>query len=309
VLSGLDLVLDSVKPDIVLVQGDTTTAMTSALAAFHRKIPVAHIEAGLRSGDDFSPYPEEMNRKLITRLATYHFAATCHNRNTLLAEGVAPEAIFVTGNPVVDALDSVVKCTSCSSCLRGLLNATSGYRRVVLTTHRRESLGPIISQNLRVLSSFVKLHSDVVLIFPAHPNPKVVSAAYEIFDSQPRVHVVSPLGYADFIFLLSRSWLIVSDSGGVQEEAPSLGKPLLIIRENTERPEALEAGVARLVGGRPEALRAMLEEAYRQGSWAERVGKTQNPFGRGDASKQIVSILAKLLGEELGSPAKTAIAS
>lgn len=296
VLLNLSPLLDRVKPDMVVVQGDTTTAMATALAAFHRKIPVAHVEAGLRSGDDFSPYPEEMNRKLITRLASYHFAATARNRDALLAEGVAPEAIFVTGNPVVDALGSI-KDSSSSPTLRSLLNATSGYRRIVLTTHRRESLGSRMIANLQAISSFVRSHSDVVLIFPVHPNPQVVLAASQVFHSQSRVQLVSPLGYSDFIHLVSKSWLVVSDSGGVQEEAPSLGKPLLIIRENTERPEVLEAGVARLVRGGPLPLQQMLEETYRQGSWAEKIRQVPNPFGQGDAGKKIGSILTTMLNE------------
>jgi UDP-N-acetylglucosamine 2-epimerase (non-hydrolysing) len=294
VLSALDPVLVQEQPDLVLVQGDTTTAMAGALAAFHRRIPVGHVEAGLRSGDVLSPYPEEMNRRLITRLATHHFAATTHNRAALLAEGVEAEHIFVTGNPVVDVLKGMLSRPPVASPVAQLLERTAGQRRVVLTTHRRESFGPVLAENLRVLRRFVERHRDVELVFPVHPNPVVVAAAEAALSRHPRIHLIAPLGYEDFILLLSRAWLIVSDSGGVQEEAPTLGKPLLVIRENTERPEAMQAGVARLVGGQPDQLAEMLEEAWSPGSWAERASEVENPFGRGDAGSRIAQAIARI---------------
>ncbi len=294
-LSRLGPVLEREKPEVVIVQGDTTSALTGALAAFYQQIPVAHIEAGLRSGCDFSPFPEEMNRKLITRLATYHFASTSRNRDALLSEGVAADRIFVTGNPVVDALHQVANVASSGEGLNRILKATTGSRRVVLTTHRREAFGRMMLENLKVVRDFVNSHKDVTLIFPVHPNPQVVRAANQILAAHPRIHVTAPLGYANFIRLLSESWLIVSDSGGIQEEAPSLGKPLLIIRDNTERPEAVESGIARLVGGSPAVLAAMLEDAYRQGSWVDSLRAAENPFGRGDAARCIVDHLAELL--------------
>jgi UDP-N-acetylglucosamine 2-epimerase (non-hydrolysing) len=298
ILSRLGSVLETERPELVIVQGDTTSAFAGALASFYHQIPVAHVEAGLRSRCDTSPFPEEMNRKLITRLATYHFAATMRNRDQLLAEGVVSEKIFVTGNPGIDALQGIANLGICSQSLTDMFAATNGCRVITLTTHRRESLGRVMTQNLRVLRSFIERHEDVALVFPVHPNPHVLRAAKQIFTFHPRILMTPSLDYADFVQLLSKSWLIVSDSGGIQEEAPSLGKPLLIIRENTERPETIEAGVARLVGGSPDALDSMLEEAYAQGSWIDRMAASENPFGHGDASKQIVKILITLASQQ-----------
>jgi UDP-N-acetylglucosamine 2-epimerase (non-hydrolysing) len=297
VLSELDPILLQEKPHLLLVQGDTTTAMAGALAAFHRKIPVGHVEAGLRSGNAFSPYPEEMNRRLITRLATYHFAATSYNRETLLGEGVAGESIFVTGNPVVDALNTILKCKAMPPLVEKVLARTSGLKRIVLTTHRRESFGAVMRENLRVLRRFVERYEDTALIFPVHLNPTVRDTAEGILSSHPRIHLTSPLGYEEFVFLMSQAWLIVSDSGGVQEEAPTLGKPLLVLRENTERPEVLWSGVARLVGGNPETLSQMLEEANGDQSWIHQVGKTRNPFGQGDSARRIREVIENLCVE------------
>lgn len=295
VLSALDPILGQEQPDLVLVQGDTTTALAGALAGFHRGIPIAHVEAGLRSGSLHSPYPEEMNRRLITGLASYHFAATTRNRDTLLAEGVLGNNIFVTGNPVVDSLKAILAGASMTHALRQLLQQTEGLRRLVLTTHRRESFGEVLCENLRVIRRFTETHEDTALIFPVHPNPAVALVSREILDGHPRIHLIEPLSYNDFIALLSHAWLIVSDSGGVQEEAPTLGKPLLILRENTERPEAIDSGIARLVGASSCHLAEMLCEAYRDGSWAEQVRTVKNPFGQGDSGERIARIIAKLL--------------
>jgi UDP-N-acetylglucosamine 2-epimerase (non-hydrolysing) len=295
VLASLDPILSERKPDLIVVQGDTTTAMAGALAGFYRCIPVAHVEAGLRTGNIYSPYPEEMNRRLITRLATYHFAATRRNRDTLLSEGVSEEKIFVTGNPIVDSLEMIRRRSVIAPAVKEVLAATQGLRRLVLTTHRRESFGAIMARNFRVLRNFVELHGDTALIFPVHPNPAVTKSATGIFATHPRVHMIKPLDYQDFIILLSQAWLIVSDSGGVQEEAPTLKKPLLILRENTERPEAIESGVARLVGGCPERLAEMLDEVYRDGKWIHDIGNVENPFGRGDSGKRIMKIIEQLL--------------
>jgi UDP-N-acetylglucosamine 2-epimerase (non-hydrolysing) len=268
--------------------------MAGALCAFHHQIPVGHVEAGLRSGNVLSPFPEEMNRRLISRLATYHFAPTEHNRQTLLAEGVADASIFVTGNPVVDSLHGILGSRHSDS-LGKTLERTSGFRRLVLTTHRRESLGDVMRANLAVLRDFVEARDDVALIFPVHPNPSVVDAARKVLSDHPRIHLIDPLDYPDFIHLLSEAWLIVSDSGGVQEEAPTLGKPVLVIRENTERPEAVEAGFSRLVGGSPQTLAAMLEEADTKGSWITTLSAAENPFGRGDSGERIAAIVANML--------------
>jgi len=296
VLTALDPVLAAEKPGLVLVQGDTTTALAGALAAFHRRIPVGHVEAGLRSGDPLSPYPEEMNRRLITRLATFHFAATPRNRDTLLAEGVNPNTVFLTGNPVVDALQTILTRNTVSAALRELLQTTEGFRRLTLTTHRRESFGPVLTANLAALRDFVAAHEDVVLLFPVHPNPQVRGPAADVLGGLPRVHLLPPLDYGDFLGLLARSWLIVSDSGGVQEEAPSLGVPLLVLRNNTERPEAIECGSARLAGDNPSHLRALLEEAYRATLGGHKV---VNPFGQGDSGKRIASAILQIFTDKI----------
>ena len=296
VLAAFDPILREVTPDVVLVQGDTTTALAGALAGFYRRIAVGHVEAGLRTDTPLSPFPEEMNRRLITRLATYHFAATERNRETLLSEGVPAASIFVTGNPVVDALGDIVAQRERSPHLDDLLRLTDGCRRIVLTTHRRESFGEPMTRNLDVLRRFVDSRPDLALIFPVHPNPLVVATARRVLAGHPRIHLIDPLEYPDFIHLLRASWLIVSDSGGVQEEAPTLGKPVLVLRENTERPEAVEAGVARLVGGSAEQLASMLADIERDPSWVETVRQIENPFGSGDSGLRIATILADLAG-------------
>lgn len=291
---AVEAIVDDEAPDLLLVQGDTTTALAGALVGRCRGVAVGHVEAGLRSGNFMSPFPEEMNRRLITRLATYHFAATNANREVLLSEGIIEKTIFVTGNPVVDTLKMVLGVRK-PFCDKVLLDQIANRKYIVLTTHRRESFGSVLAENLRVLCQFVQNHDDVILLFPMHPNPNVSGPAKEICTGNPRVILTAPLPYRDFIHVLSRSWLIVSDSGGIQEEVPSLGKPLLILRENTERAECIEAGMARLVGGRPETLMAMLEEAYQEGSWAYSVQRVSNPFGNGDSGERIVRCVANLL--------------
>lgn len=305
VLDAIDPILARERPELILVQGDTTTALAGSLAGFHRGVPVGHVEAGLRSGDWLSPFPEEMNRRLITRLARYHFAATEHNVRSLRAEGVPADWIALTGNPVVDSLGRVLEASQPSDSLAALLGRIAGTRPIALTTHRRESFGEVMCGNLAVLGRFVERHEDVSLVFPVHPNPEVLGPARRILGGAPRIHLVEPLDYFDFVRLLEAAWLVVSDSGGVQEEAPTLGVPLLVLRENTERPEAIEAGVARLVGGAPERLAELLEEVYADDSWATRVRATQNPFGRGDSGERIArAIEAWLLpGERRGAAA------
>jgi UDP-N-acetylglucosamine 2-epimerase (non-hydrolysing) len=331
---ALDAVLLAERPDLILVQGDTTTALAGALAGFHRDVPVGHVEAGLRSGNARSPFPEETNRRLVSRLASLHFAATSRNVETQRDEGVPDECIVLTGNPVVDSLLDVLKRaatnggpTNGASANGAFTNGASangaftngaftngaiangragfdGTKLIVLTTHRRESFGEAMSGNLRVLREFVESHDDVSLAFPVHPNPSVRGPSYEILGGSPRIHLLEPMEYFEFVHLLSRAWLIVSDSGGVQEEAPSLGKPLLVLRENTERPEAVEAGVARLVGGRPETLREMLHELYPDHAWLGQVARSRNPFGDGTAAVQIVDAIERFLGAGAASSSR-----
>lgn len=299
VLTGLDPVLEAEAPDIVLVQGDTTSALTAALAAWHRRVPVGHIEAGLRSGDREVPFPEEANRRLVSALATLHFAPTRRNAAALRGEGVQEARIVQTGNTIVDAVRLVLETQPPSAPTREMFEHLSSQRVIVMTTHRRESFGAVMRERMRVLRRFVEDHGDMSLIFPVHPNPAVREVAARELSDSPRIHMIDPLNYPDFLYCLSRAWLIVSDSGGVQEEAPSLGKPLLILRGVTERPEAVECGVARMVGEDAETLRAALHEAGEPGSWASKVRAVANPFGRGDSARRIADAIVAWRSERL----------
>ncbi len=308
IMAALDPVLVAEAPQVVLVQGDTTSALAGALAARYRHLPVAHVEAGLRTDDPDRPFPEEMNRRLITRLASLHFAATRHNVRTLLAEGVPEDTVVLTGNPVVDALIDITGRCSPSQRVRGLLSELGDRRLIVLTTHRRENFGAAMRGHLEVLRRFIERHEDVVLVFPVHPNPAVREAAFETLGAATRVWLVEPLDYAEFLYLLMRAWLIVSNSGGVQEEAPSLGKPLLILREDTERPEAVECGIARLVGESPARLANALDEIEgADDSWMRHAGRCENPFGRGDAGRRIAEALSLFLGYANTEAAKASL--
>lgn len=297
VIDAVTPVLAATRPAMVLVQGDTTTTLAGALAASYLRIPVGHVEAGLRTRNLFSPFPEEMQRRMVTRISSLHLASTERNVTVLRDEGVDPATIHLTGNPVIDALLWTRDHTRPSEDARALLAATEGTRRIVLTTHRRESFGGPLEANLRVLAEFVDAHDDVSLVFPVHPNPAVRAAAQSIFGAGDRVHLTDPMAYPDFVALLDAAWLVVSDSGGVQEEVPSLGKPLLVLRETTERPEAVEAGLARLVGNDPEGLRRELREAHAGSDWADAVCATSNPFGEGHAAERIVAAVARTLGD------------
>ncbi len=296
ILAKLDKILESEQPDLILVQGDTTTTLAGALAGFNRRIPVAHVEAGLRSGNVNSPFPEEMNRRLVSQIAALHFAATEKNRRNLIAEDVPSEKIFVTGNTVVDTLKFILRHLKPGKPIEELLEQTEGKKRILLTTHRRESFGEAMSGNLKVLRDFIEKRKDVCLFFPVHPNPNVRLATSEILAGIDCVHLLEPLNYVDFVTLMKNSWLIISDSGGVQEEAPSLGKPLFILRENTERPEAIKSGIAKLVGGNPRILKQMLEENYAVQTWIKSVKEVSNPFGDGKAAQRIVKIIEEKTG-------------
>ena len=288
ILSLLDAVLEREKPEIILVQGDTTTAFAGAFAAFNRRIKIGHVEAGLRSGDALSPFPEESNRRLVSQLATFHFCATSGNQRNLLDENIREKQIFVCGNTVVDALESVLKNSQPSAKIRKLIEQTAHLKRILLTTHRRESFGETMAGNLKILRSFVEKQTDVCLIFPVHPNPNVRQITDKILANRERVYLLEPLDYVNFAALMKAAWLVVSDSGGVQEEAPSLGKPLLILRENTERPEAIETGIAKLVGSN---LSELLADNYADETWINSVREIENPFGDGKAARRIVAIL------------------
>ncbi|MEO7660391.1 MAG: UDP-N-acetylglucosamine 2-epimerase (non-hydrolyzing), partial [Pyrinomonadaceae bacterium] len=300
VIGKLDKILAGEKPDLILVQGDTTTTLGGALAGFNRQIPVGHVEAGLRSGNLMSPFPEEMNRRLVSQIASLHFAATERNRRNLLAENVPSEKVFVTGNPVVDSLKHMLKNLKVDPAISKLIKDTQGKKRLLVTTHRRESFGSTITANLKVLKDFVDKCDDVCLFFPVHPNPNVKDVAKKIMGGHPRIHLLEPLDYSDFLAIMKSAWLIVSDSGGVQEEAPTLGKPLLVLRENTERPEAIRAGVSKLIGSSPGSLKQLLYENYSVETWIKSVGEVANPFGDGRSAARIVKIIVDNLTSRKG---------
>jgi len=292
VLEGLKPLLERERPDLMLVQGDTTTTFAASLAAFYRKIPVGHVEAGLRTWDTTNPWPEEVNRQLTTRLTTHHFAPTEWARRNLLAEGVKEGAIHVTGNTVIDALFMIVD-PSYRFTTAPLSKVNFDTRKVILlTSHRRENFGAPMMGVFGACRDLVIRHPEVELVYPVHPNPNVREAAERILGGVERVHLIEPQDYRVFIQMMNRSYMIMTDSGGVQEEAPSLGKPVLVLRTTTERPEAIEAGTARLVGTDPDLIlrEAELlltdEAAYR--AMANRV----NPYGDGKAAARIVDVIA-----------------
>ncbi len=291
IIDRLDPVLQAEKPDFVIVQGDTATAVAGAMAAFNRQIPVGHVEAGLRSGNPLSPFPEEMNRRLVSQLAALHFAATAHNRDTLLAEGIAAETIQVTGNTVVDALYQTLATSQPGEEVAAIRDQVNGRKLILLTTHRRENFGDTMRTHLRALRAWVQSHPDLCIVFPVHPNPAVREAAVQELLGCDQILLTAPMGYAQFVHLLSDAWLIVSDSGGIQEEAASLGKPILVLRENTERPEGVQAGVARLVGDRAHDLTPLLEEAVTDHAWFEHARTVAPVFGDGTAAGRIARAL------------------
>ncbi len=293
-IESLDKILATENPDLILVQGDTTTTLAGAMAGFNREIAVGHIEAGLRTDNLRSPFPEEMNRRLTSQLATFHFAATSQNRYNLMREHISEKQIFVTGNTIVDALCFIRKNFEPSKGMQVLLKRTSEYKRVLLTTHRRESFRKSMAENLTVLRDFIEKRKNTCLIFPVHPNPNVRKITDELLLDRERIFLLEPLDYSDFINLMENAWLIVSDSGGVQEEAPTLGKPVLILRDNTERPEAVQCGIAKLVGGSSRELARLLDENYMTETWIKSIGKVQNPFGDGLSAERIVKILVNL---------------
>ncbi|MGI8668412.1 MAG: non-hydrolyzing UDP-N-acetylglucosamine 2-epimerase [Aridibacter sp.] len=290
-IKSLDKILDAEKPDLILVQGDTTTTLAGALAGFNRQIVVGHIEAGLRSGDINSPFPEEMNRRMVSKVATLHFAATVQNRQNLVKESVPENQIFVTGNTIIDSLNQIRKNHQPSQTIKNDLKKADCPKKILLTTHRRESFGKTMRENLEVLRDFVEKREDTCLIFPVHLNPNVQKVTNEVLGKCERIYLLEPLNYIDFLYVMENSWLIVSDSGGVQEEAPSMGKPVLILRENTERPEAVMCGTAKLVGGNPQTLKRLLEDNYLTQTWINSVKQIQNPFGDGESAARIVNIL------------------
>ncbi len=295
-LERLDLVLQQERPDWVLVQGDTTTTFVAALAAFYHQIQVGHVEAGLRTGDKFQPFPEEMNRRLTTPLSTLHFAPTCRAKENLVREGIPEQSIHVTGNTGIDALLYVCQQQGESlPCIPGLENWNGQRKMILVTGHRRENFGDGFQQICQALRQLA-LRGDLDVIYPVHLNPHVQQPVRSILGNLPNVFLIDPLDYVPFVGLMQRAHIILTDSGGIQEEAPSLGKPVLVMREVTERPEAVEAGTAKLVGTDPETIVAEATRLLEDEAEYERRRPAHNPYGDGKASSRIAGILAAHAG-------------
>ena len=294
ILNRASEVLEKEKPDIVLVHGDTSTAFSMALACFYKQIPVGHVEAGLRTYDLQSPYPEEFNRQAIGILANYHFAPTAMAEENLLREGKQKANIYVTGNTAIDALRYTVR----SDYSHSELDWANGNRLILLTAHRRENWGEPMRRMFRAIDRIVKKYEDIKVLYPVHMNPIVRELAKEIFGNNDRVHLIEPLDVMDFHNFMSKSYLILTDSGGIQEEAPSLGKPVLVMRDTTERPEGVKAGTLRLTGTNEEVIFSEIEKLLNKDEY-EKMSAIANPYGDGYASKRIADILVNVLGQEL----------
>ncbi|QFK72912.1 UDP-N-acetylglucosamine 2-epimerase (non-hydrolyzing) [Pradoshia sp. D12] len=286
-LEGLHEVMGEVKPDMVLVHGDTTTTFVASLAAFYHSIPVGHVEAGLRTHNKYSPYPEEMNRQLTGVLSDLHFSPTYQSKLNLLNENKPEDSIFITGNTAIDALKTTVK----ESYSHPILDAVGEDRLVLMTAHRRENQGQPMRNMFKAIQHLTEVHENIQVVYPVHLNPVVRELAAEILGENPRIHLIEPLDVIDFHNFASRSYLILTDSGGVQEEAPSLGVPVLVLRDTTERPEGIEAGTLRLAGTDEDVIFNMANELLSdEGAHAE-MAKASNPYGDGEASRRIVEAI------------------
>jgi UDP-N-acetylglucosamine 2-epimerase (non-hydrolysing) len=307
VLAGIRPVLTEFEPDLVLIQGDTTTTFVTALAAYYEHIDVGHVEAGLRTGDIYAPYPEEMNRQLTTRLSKYHFAPTPLNRDNLLKENVDSGHIAVTGNTVIDALlmvvarlegdrqkrDRIIRNIHQAGLAPGILESRS--RTVLVTGHRRESFGAGFVNICEAIRDVATRHEDVQIIYPVHLNPNVREPVAKILSEIDNVHLIEPVPYEEFVHLMNKAYLLLTDSGGIQEEAPALAKPVLVMRDNTERPEAVEAGTAKLVGTDRAGIVARVEELLTDAGVYARMATATNPYGDGTAAEKIVQFLSARL--------------
>ena len=296
VLYGLEPVLKAFKPDVVLVHGDTTTTFAASLAAYYEKIPVGHVEAGLRTRNIYSPWPEEINRKITSSISRWHFSPTQQSRQNLLKEGVDDKAILVTGNTVIDALQHVVKKLESDTILSREVAKKFDFldpnkRLILVTGHRRESFGDGFQSICLALKAIAEAHDNVEIIYPVHLNPNVREPVRRILSRIPRIHLVEPQEYLDFVYLMNRSYLIITDSGGVQEEAPSLGKPVLVLRDTTERPEAIEAGTVKLVGTTTKNIIAEASGLLSNNAAYELMRGAHNPYGDGKAAIRIVMSL------------------
>ncbi len=290
VLSEVKEILLAEQPDIVIVQGDTTSAFVSSLAAFYLKIKVAHVEAGLRSGNKYNPFPEEINRKFVDHLADWHFAPTETSRQHLLKEGITDKTIYVTGNTVIDALFMILEHTKGENLLNNL-SFEPGNKLILVTAHRRESFGEDIRNICNALHRISEYNHDIEIIYPVHLNPNIQKPVNQILGGLARVHLIEPLDYISFIHLMNKSYLILTDSGGIQEEAPSLGKPVLVMRNTTERPEVIEAGAAKLVGTDTAKIIKETQKLLDNSKEYNSMCHSTNPYGDGKAAQRIVKIL------------------
>ena len=291
ILNGIKPVLEQEKPDLVLVHGDTSTTFVTALACFYLQIPVGHVEAGLRTYNLASPYPEEFNRQAVSLLARYNFAPTDRSRDNLLKEGKNPDSIYVTGNTAIDALRTTVR----EDYTHPELEWASDSRLILLTAHRRENLGEPMHQMFRAIRRIVDEQPDLKVIYPIHMNPTVRQAAAEVFGDDDRFHIIEPLDVLDFHNFMARSHLILTDSGGIQEEAPSLGKPVLVMRDTTERPEGIAAGTLKLVGTEEETIYREFRSLLTDPVQYKAMSSASNPYGDGHACERIADILVQTL--------------
>ena len=297
VLQGVGRVVEEFRPDWLIVQGDTTSAFAAALAGFYRHAAVAHVEAGLRTGNILSPWPEEMNRRLVSQLASVHFPPTETAANNLIREGVSESVLEVTGNTVIDALQWVAKRLGRDAALYAGFAARFAFldptkRLILVTGHRRENFAGGLERVCRALAALAS-RGDVQIVYPVHLNPRVQSTAQAVLSNSPSVHLIEPLDYLPFVYLMRRSYMIITDSGGIQEEAPGLGKPVLVTRDTTERPEAISAGTARLVGTSSDELVASAAELLDNPAAYAAMARARNPFGDGRAAGRIVARLTR----------------
>lgn len=292
-LAGLDDVMKKVQPDIVLVHGDTTTTFVASLAAFYNQIAVGHVEAGLRTWNKYSPFPEEMNRQLTGVLADLHFAPTAKAAENLRAENKRDDAIFITGNTAIDALKTTVRDTY----THPILEKVAGSRMILLTAHRRENLGEPMRNMFRAIKRLVDDYRDVQVVYPVHLNPVVRELANDILGDDERIHLIEPLDVVDFHNFAARAYMILTDSGGVQEEAPSLGVPVLVLRDTTERPEGIEAGTLKLAGTDEQTIYKLASELLTDEKAYDQMAKASNPYGDGWASKRIVEAIRYYFGQ------------
>lgn len=293
VLTKLDQVIKVVKPDIILVHGDTTTTFAASVAAFYNQVAIGHVEAGLRTWNKYSPFPEEMNRQMTDDLADLYFAPTEESKANLLKENQAAAKIFVTGNTAIDALKQTVSSDYQHELLAKL---DPGHKLILVTMHRRENQGQPMARVFRTLLEVVEQRPEVEVIYPVHLSPKVQKLAHEILGKHERIHLIAPLDVVDFHNLAAKSYFIMTDSGGVQEEAPSLGKPVLVLRDTTERPEGVSAGTLKLVGTEPAKVKAAMLELLDDPNVYQQMAQAQNPYGDGQASQRILAAIAYHFG-------------